>query len=56
LDETHKFAWCHAGNSLANNVGASFDGGVHGIWMEADHKDGVSASSDKTLIGTLHQT
>jgi hypothetical protein len=35
-----------------NNVGASVDGfgGAHGIWMEADHEDGVSASSDKTLI------
>jgi hypothetical protein len=41
-------------NSLANNVGASVDGGAHGIWMEADHEDGVSASSDKTVI--LHQT
>jgi hypothetical protein len=36
-------------------VAASVDGGVHGIWMEADHKDGVSASSDKTLVGPLHQ-
>jgi hypothetical protein len=42
--------WYHAGNSLANNVGTSVDGGVHVIWMEADHEDGVSASSDKTLI------
>jgi hypothetical protein len=42
--------WCHVGNSLANNVVTSVDGGVHGIWMEADHQDGVSASSDKTLV------
>jgi putative hydrolase of the HAD superfamily len=42
--------WCHVGDCLANDVGASVDCGAHGVWMEADHEDVVCASSDKPPV------
>ena len=38
--------WCHVGDCLANDVGASASCGAYGIWMEADHED-VTESRDK---------
>lgn len=37
--------WCHVGDCLANDVGASADCGAYGVWMESDHED-VSAAGD----------
>jgi len=41
--------WCHVGDCLANDVGASVDCGAYGVWMEANHED-VTASSDKQPV------
>lgn len=41
--------WCHVGDCLANDVGASVDCGAYGVWMEANHED-VTSSNDKQPV------
>lgn len=41
--------WCHVGDCLANDVGASVDCGARGVWMEANHED-ATANSDKQPV------